>query len=114
MSCVVLLGAPWARAAEPQRLPPPSCRILNLALALGPDISPATGQRPLSLRLVNRARSACLLSGYPSLKFRDRAGAIPFLIRRGGDQMVTSRPPARVLVRAGRAAFVVLNKYRCD
>ena len=28
--------------------------------------------------------------------------------------MISSRPPRRVLVRPHRAAFVVLNHYRCD
>jgi Protein of unknown function (DUF4232) len=88
--------------------------MAELALALGPNISPPTGQHPLSVRLINRGRSACLLFGYPTIELRDRAGTIPFLIRHGGDQVVTSRRPARVLVRVGRAAFVVLNKYRCD
>jgi hypothetical protein len=39
---------------------------------------------------------------------------IPFAIRRGGDQMVTARRPAQVLVRPRRSAFVLLNKFRCD
>jgi hypothetical protein len=113
-SCLVLLVAPGAKAAATTQLQPRTCRIANLALALGPEVSPATGTHPLSLRLVNRSRKPCVLFGYPSIEFRDRAGAIPFRIRRGGDQLVTSRPPARVLVRPGRAAFVALNKYRCD
>jgi hypothetical protein len=66
------------------------------------------------VRLVNRDRRACVLYGYPTVELRDRAGRIPFRIRHGGDQVVTSDRPARVVVRVGRAAFVVLSKYRCD
>lgn len=113
-SCLVLLAVPAAKAEETAQLQPSTCRIANLALAFGPEVSPATGMHPLSLRVVNRSGKACLLFGYPSIEFRDGAGAIPFRIRRSGDQMVTSRPPARVLVRPRQAAFAALNKYRCD
>jgi Protein of unknown function (DUF4232) len=77
-------------------------------------ISEATGDHTLVLRLRNRGRNACVLYGYPRIELRDRRGTIPFRISHRGDQMVTARPPTRVLVRAHRAAFVVLNKYRCD
>jgi hypothetical protein len=63
---------------------------------------------------VNRSASSCVLEGYPSVRLSDRAGAIPFLMRDGGDQMITSRPPRRVVVRPGGDAFVLLNQYRCD
>jgi Protein of unknown function (DUF4232) len=91
-----------------------SCRIAVLALVLGPEVNAATGQHPLSVRLINRGPSPCLLYGYPTIELRDRAGTIPFSIRHGGDQMVTSERPKRVVVRTGEGAFVVLNKYRCD
>lgn len=77
-------------------------------------LSEPTGQHTLALQLTNRGRSGCLLDGYPAVRLSDRAGAIPFVIRHGGDQVVTSHPPRRVLVRAGGHAFVVLNHYRCD
>jgi hypothetical protein len=76
-------------------------------------VSEATGQHTLALRLVDRG-SACTLKGYPAVWLEDRAGAIPFAIHRGGDQMVTSRPPALVTLRRGGAAVVALNHYRCD
>src|SRR5205823_1426869 len=56
----------------------------------------------------------CMLDGYPAVRLYDSAGAIPFVIRHGGDQVVTSRRPTRVLVKAGGAAYLVLNHYRCD
>jgi Protein of unknown function (DUF4232) len=93
---------------------PTTCRMSNFALRLGPWVSEATGQHTLALRLVSRSASSCVVKGYPSVRLSDRAGAIPFLIRHGGDQMITSRPPRRVLVRPGRSAFVLLNHYRCD
>jgi hypothetical protein len=45
---------------------------------------------------------------------RDGRGVIPFVYRHGGDMMVTSRPPKRVLLRSGRSAYVLLDKFRCD
>jgi Protein of unknown function (DUF4232) len=93
---------------------PTTCRLSALVLRLGPYVSEATGQHTLALRLVSRSASSCTVKGYPSVRLGDRAGPIPFLIRHGGDQMITSRPPTRVVVRPGRAAFVLLNHYRCD
>jgi hypothetical protein len=101
-------------AKQPRPMRGRSCRMAGLGLALGPEVSAATGQRPLSVRLINRGPNPCVLYGYPTIELRDRAGTIPFSIRRGGDQMVTSERPQRVLVPVGQDAFVVLNKYRCD
>jgi hypothetical protein len=92
----------------------PSCRASDFSIAVGFAISPATGQNPLTLRLKNRGANTCVLFGYPTISLADRRGAIPFAIRRGGDQMVTARRPTPVLVRVRGSAFVVLNKYRCD
>ena len=91
-----------------------TCRMSQFALAFGPQISEATGQHTLALRLVNRGAKSCVVNGYPKVTSYDRAGSIPFPIRYRGDQMITSHAPARVVVRPDRAAFVLLNHYRCD
>jgi hypothetical protein len=88
--------------------------MADFTVGIGPRISEATGQNTLALRLVNRRVATCFLRGYPNIAAYDRQGMIPFLVRHGGDQMVTSRPPTRVIVRRNRAAFVLLNHYRCD
>ena len=103
-------ASPAGEAAEVR----PSCRTADFSIAPGFAISAATGQNPLTLRLTNHGQNACVLFGYPAISLADRRGAIPFAIRRGGDQMVTARRPTQVLVRPGRSSFVVLNKYRCD
>lgn len=103
-----------AGAGETADLRQPDCRASEFSIATGFQISPATGQNPLTLRLSNRGMRPCTLFGYPALSFADRRGVIPFATRRGGDQMVTARRPAEVLVRPGRSAFVLLNKFRCD
>jgi hypothetical protein len=109
---VSVLGA--LVAAAPGRIAVPACRLAQLTVAKGPELSPATSQNPLALRLGNRARGACALKGYPALTLADARGAIPFVIRHAGDQMVTTSRPRRVVVATGRSAFVVVNKYRCD
>ena len=91
-----------------------ACRMSQFALALGPEISEATGQHTVAIRLVNRGATSCVVNGYPKVTSYDRSGAIPFAIRHGGDQMITSHGPARVVVRPDRAVFLLLNHYRCD
>jgi hypothetical protein len=94
------------------------CKATQLALTMGPAVSAATGQNPFAVRLTNRGRDACVLNGYPVVSFSDRRGALPLDVRQGGghggDQQVTRRSPRRVLIRPGHAAYVILNKYRCD
>jgi Protein of unknown function (DUF4232) len=91
-----------------------TCRLSQFAIRTGPAVSEKTGQHTLILRLMNRGRGACVLNGYPRIRAYDKAGLVPFVIRHGGDQMITSRPPRRIVVRPRRAAFVALNHYRCD
>jgi hypothetical protein len=91
-----------------------ACRMSDFTLGIGPRISEKTGQNTLALRLVNRRAATCFVRGYPNVKVYDRQGVIPFLVRHGGDQMLASRSPRRVVVQQNRAAFVLLNHYRCD
>jgi hypothetical protein len=81
---------------------------------MGPEVSAATGQNPFAVRLTNRGRVSCVLNGYPVVSFSDRRGPLPLVVSHGGDQQVTRNSPRRVLIRPGRAAYVILNKYRCD
>ena len=112
----VCLVALWVAAARSQARPAAAvpCRLSQFAVSLGPYVSEATGQHTLALRLANSGSRTCVLDGYPRVMLYDAAGAIPFVIRHGGDQMISSRPPKAVVVRPGRRAFVVINKYRCD
>ncbi len=108
----------YGAASAPSRsgtLHPIRCRPSQLSIANGPDVSPATGQNPLSFVLTNRGAKACVLDGYPTVALLDARGKrLPFRISHGGDQMVTSRPPVAVRMLPRRSAFFVLNKYRCD
>jgi hypothetical protein len=56
-----------------------------------------------------------VLDGYPVVRFIDPGGAfIPLRLAQSGDPMVTTDRAHRVVVPHGGAAWVVLNKYRCD
>ena len=90
-----------------------ACDVGRFTITLGPEVTEATGQHTLALRLRNNG-GACFFDGYPSVTLLDRHGAIPFVISHRGDQMVTNRPPRRFVVARGGAAFVVMNQYRCD
>jgi Protein of unknown function (DUF4232) len=90
------------------------CRMSQFSIAFGVDVSEATGQHTITLRLINRGRRACVLDGYPKLEARDGSGVIPFAISHSGDQMVTSRRPTRFVVRPRASAFVAMNHFRCD
>jgi len=91
-----------------------TCDAAQLRLSAGPDISPATGQNPEAIRLTNTG-PRCVLDGYPAVRFTDPSGsAIRFRLSQSGDQMVTAHGAHRVVVPHGGAAWVVLNKYRCD
>jgi hypothetical protein len=110
LACFAALGF----ASDSRSVVSSACRSSSFTVhSLGP-ISEPTGQHTLTFRLRNRGSHACSLYGYPVVEFYGRRGKIPFAIRHGGDQVITSRKPARFVVRPGRAAFVVVNKYRCD
>ncbi|MFL5918734.1 MAG: N-acetylmuramoyl-L-alanine amidase [Gaiellaceae bacterium] len=90
-----------------------TCKLAHFTLSVGFQVSPATGQHPLTLQLRNDG-PRCGVDGYPNVVLRDRHGAIPFAITHRGDQMVAARAPTRFVVDHGRSAFVMLNNYRCD
>jgi len=90
------------------------CQASQFSLYHGPDLSSPTGHLDVTVRLRNRGPT-CRLRGYPDVALLDGRGRVlPFTIRTGGDQVVTSRPPTTVRVPRGGFAWIVLSKYRCD
>jgi hypothetical protein len=88
----------------------PSCELSSLRVSYGSEISPATGQNPVSVRLANLG-TPCTLRGYPAATVLAENGRqLPFVIATSGDQMV----PGTVSLPKGQAAWIRLNKYRCD
>jgi hypothetical protein len=91
------------------------CRSADLELSVQGPVSEPTGQHTLPLALTSRSARTCSLLGYPTVALLDAGGReLPFVYRRGGDQVVTSRPPGRVDLAPGAAAHATVNKYRCD
>jgi Protein of unknown function (DUF4232) len=90
-----------------------TCKMSQFGVVVGPYVSEATQQRTLALRLINHADSTCVVNGYPRLTLYDARGAIPFGIRHGCDQMISSRRPRQVAVRHNRSVFLVMNKGQC-
>ena len=93
----------------------PNCQPGNLRLDLGERVSEATGQHTADLILTNIIGSTCNLFGYPTITLFDSRGKVlPFEYSHQGDQMTTSAQPRVVSLRPGWAAYVRINKYRCD
>jgi hypothetical protein len=110
---LILLSAGSAVAGARSAYAVP-CRLSHFFVAFGPYVSEETGQHTLALRLINGGGRSCVFDGYPQMTLYDERGVIPFEIRHGGDQMISSRPPRPVLIQPHHAALVLLNKYRCD
>jgi Protein of unknown function (DUF4232) len=114
--CVGCGGSdPASIRRESDAVDPTRCRPSQFRIANGAQVTPATGQNPLSIVLTNRNAKPCLVKGYPTVSLLDAHGRrLPFRVSHRGDQMVTSRPPVGVRVPPRRSAYFVLNKYRCD
>jgi Tol biopolymer transport system component len=90
------------------------CNVADLRLSIF-QVSEATGQNTRELVFTNISSAPCSLLGYPHVAVLDPGGQpIPFVEQNAGDQMVTSRPPATVVLPSGGLAFARINKYRCD
>jgi hypothetical protein len=108
-------ASPSASLSTPVVAYAPRCTAAALRLGKGERVSEGTGQRPISLTLTNVSSRGCHVLGYPGVSYVDSAGRVlPFRYVWGGDQMVTSKPPARVDLPPGGVAYIAANKYRCD
>ncbi len=93
----------------------PECSPGALTLAWGGYVSEKTQQRSLGVDLKNVSGETCHIMGYPGISFLDANGVdLPLTYRRGGDQMVTSSPPASVNLPAGSTAYVLMNQSACE
>lgn len=88
------------------------CVPADLTLTTLP-ISPETGEHGLVLVFRDDA-GPCVLKGTPSVRLRDRTGAMVPLVVRNTDSYVRAIPSRAVPLTAGRRAFVLVAKYRCD
>lgn len=77
-------------------------------------VSEATQQETRLLTFRNVSTTGCDMRGYPEIVLSARNGnVLPFRYRRGGDQMITSKPPALVSVPPGGTTYAAINKNSC-
>ncbi len=119
---VMLLAAGCGASAPPAHprgsasagVPQSRCQSRQLRVTLGPLVSEATEQNTVILEFRNVSATTCDLRGYPSIVLSDSSGAVlPFAYHRGGDQMLTSKPPTLEVLRPGAIAYAAFNKNSC-
>lgn len=66
------------------------------------------------LALTNEGSRACYLDGYPGVTLYDADNALLPLSYQWHGYQTTGPAPQRVDIAPGRAAFVMVSKYRCD
>ena len=77
-------------------------------------MSQATQQELLIFTLTNISGTGCDLQGYPGLSLLTAAGRLlPFHVRWGGDEMLTSTRPVLVPLPPGGIAYIGINKNAC-
>lgn len=90
------------------------CQAAALRAQPGPNVSEATGQHTRDWSLTNTA-APCVLDGYPALSALDGQGRVlGYRYSHSGDQMTTAAAPQAVYLPEGSAAWIRINKYRCD
>lgn len=91
-----------------------ACQPAALQLAHGRPMSQATQQELLIFTLTNVSGTGCDLRGYPGLALLTAAGRLlPFHVRWGGDEMLTSTRPVLVPLAPGGTAYLGINKNAC-
>lgn len=107
VTTVVSIGPSSIPGAKP-------CLAADLTGQPGPPVSEATGQHTRDFSLLNIGRP-CLLNGYPAVEALDNQGRVlGYSYSHSGDQMTTGEAPQPVYLPHGSAAWIRLNKYRCD
>jgi hypothetical protein len=72
------------------------------------------GQETLVFTLTNISGTGCDLQGYPGVSLFTVAGRpLPFHIRWGGDEVLTTARPPLVPLSPGGTAYIGLNKNMC-
>ncbi len=103
-------GSTSASASAAERCPGPSLRV-----ALGPSMSPMTGEHAVVLAVTTTSVAACWVAGYPNVTLADSHGSpLTFRYERGVGPYVTHASPAQVIIGPDRQAYVLVAKYRCD
>jgi Protein of unknown function (DUF4232) len=101
--------------AAPQPVPyGVECQSAALQLAQGQRMSGISQQEMLILTLTNVSGTGCDLQGYPGLSLLTVAGQLlPFHVRWGGDEVLTTAAPVLVPLLPGGTAYIGINKNAC-
>lgn len=88
----------------------------RLSIAVGPSVSPETGEHALIVVLTNRLRRSCEIIGYPTVSLlSDAQKTLPFhYLHEHSQYNMTTAPPKRITLPPDGHAYVLLTKYRCD
>jgi hypothetical protein len=90
------------------------CQPTALQLAQGQRMSGISQQETLIFTLTNISGTGCDLQGYPGVAMFTVAGRLlPFHIRWGGDEVLTTARPTLVPLPPGGTAYVGINKDVC-
>ncbi len=86
----------------------------HLEVQPGPAVSEATGQHTRDWSFTNLG-GPCVLDGYPAVLALDSdRRVLGYSYSHSGDQMTTGAMPQPVYLPKGSAAWIRMNKYRCD
>ena len=90
------------------------CQAAHLSVRPGAAVSEATGQHTRDWSFTNIA-APCVLDGYPAVSaFDTDRRVLGYRYSHAGDQMTTGAMPQPVYLPSGSAAWIRMNKYRCD
>ena len=107
VTLVVSIGPANILGAQP-------CQAAHLSVQPGPPVSEATGQHTRDWSFTNLA-APCVLDGYPAVSALDQdRRVLGYAYTHSGDQMTTGATPQPVYLPEGSAAWIRMNKYRCD
>jgi len=103
-----------AKVAPARTTTAPICPPDQIEAENGPEISPMTGERAMSIALVNSGPGTCMLDGYPRVRMVTSAGRTLDFSQITQSQYIGKTVPYRVLLGVGAIAYVEIAKYRCD
>jgi hypothetical protein len=85
-------------------------------LAIGPQVSPATQEQALTLKLTNPNKKSCVVDSYPTLMFWTAKGQViefKYSHTATGGYEITKAPPKRLMLKSHHSAYVLVAKSTC-
>lgn len=108
-------ASPSSASSASRARPAHPCPAAALGIRQGPRLSPETGEHGVIIAVDSVSSIPCTVTGYPTVTLLNPAGSrVPFSYLAGKGQYVTHRPPRPVILGAGKLAYFLVAKYRCD